>query len=114
MLAFSYQQIHLAPYRPLLTVRSASLTIGWTIMGEVSPGQRIGNYRVVVRIGEGGMATVYEAVHEQIGRRAAIKVLKPRYSEDPEIAQRFLNEARAVNLLDHAGIVEIYDFGKLE
>lgn len=76
-------------------------------------GQMIGNYQVARLIGRGGMGYVFEAVHLTIGRRAAIKVLSPECSEDPEVASRFLNEARAANLVRHPGLVEIFEFGKL-
>lgn len=76
-------------------------------------GQLIGSYRIVRPIGEGGMGAVFEAIHGEIGRHAAIKVLHPQYANDAAVAQRFLNEARAVNLIDHAGVVEIYDLGRL-
>src|SRR5437588_4682335 len=74
--------------------------------------QRIGNYRIIRKIGQGGMGTVYEALHEQIGRRAAVKVLHAELARDPQIAVRFLNEARAANIVQHAGIVDIYEFGQ--
>jgi serine/threonine protein kinase len=76
-------------------------------------GQRIGNYRVVRQLGEGGMGVVYDAVREVIGGRAAIKVLRPQYAMNPEIAARFFNEARAANLIEHPGIVKVFDFGRL-
>lgn len=79
----------------------------------IEVGQYVGNYRIVSRLGEGGMGAVFEAVHEQISRRAAIKVLLPQLAQNPHMAQRFLNEARAVNLIDHPGLVEIYDIGSL-
>jgi serine/threonine protein kinase len=77
-------------------------------------GQTIGHYQVVRLLGEGGMGAVYEAVQPDIARKCAIKVLHPQYARKPEIATRFLNEARAANLVEHAGIVEIYDFGRLD
>ena len=49
-------------------------------------------------IGKGGMGAVYEAIQEPIERRVAIKILHGRYAQEPEIAQRFFNEARAVNM----------------
>jgi serine/threonine protein kinase len=76
-------------------------------------GQLIGNYRIVAKIAQGGMGTVYEAVHQHIGRRAAIKILGPELSRDVENATRFLNEARAVNLVKHHGLVQIFEFGQL-
>ena len=76
-------------------------------------GQLINQYRVVRKLGEGGMGVVYEAMHEQIQRRAAIKVLLPDVSKDAEMAARFFNEARAVNIINHPSIVQVYDFGHL-
>ena len=76
-------------------------------------GERIGSYRVERLIGQGGMGAVYEAVHEQLGRRAAIKLLRRELSQDPQIAMRFFREARAANQVDHSGIVAIYEFGHL-
>jgi serine/threonine protein kinase len=66
-------------------------------------GKRIGKYRLVRQIGEGGMGVVYEAVREDIAARAALKVLRPEYAVNPEIAARFFNEARAANLLRKTG-----------
>jgi len=57
------------------------------------------------------MGAVYLAEHVQIGRKAAIKLLHPQYAAQPEIVQRFFNEARAANLASHQSIVDIYDFG---
>ncbi len=54
-------------------------------------GQKIGNYRIVRLMGRGGMGAVYEAVHEYIERKAAIKVLLPDLSQNPQFASRFLN-----------------------
>lgn len=76
-------------------------------------GQRIGNYRVVRQLGEGGMGVVYEAVRDDIGSRAAIKLLRPEYALNAETASRFFNEARATNLIDHPSIVKIFDYGQL-
>src|SRR5438552_1594799 len=76
-------------------------------------GERIDNYRVLSKLGEGGMGAVYEAINEAIDRRVAIKVLHPDCSKNPEICQRFLNEARAANLIGHPGIVSVSDVGSL-
>ncbi len=73
--------------------------------------QVIGSYRVVKKLGAGGMGAVYEAEHALMGRRAAIKVLLPEMSRNEEVVQRFFNEARAAAAIHHPGIVEIYDFG---
>ena len=79
-------------------------------MSEPIP-ERIGSYRVIRLVGEGGMGQVFEAVQEQIERRVAIKVLLPEYARDAEVAQRFFNEARATNIIGHAGIVTVFELG---
>lgn len=80
----------------------------------VGVGQRIGNYRVLRKLGQGGMGAVYEAVQEEIGRRAAIKVLLPEYAKDQQSILRFFNEARAVNIIHHPGLVGVFESGRLE
>jgi serine/threonine protein kinase len=75
--------------------------------------QRIGPYRIVRKLGEGGMGAVYEAEHEEIARSVAIKVLRAGDAGDPEYTARLLNEARAVNIIRHRGIVGISDLGRL-
>jgi serine/threonine protein kinase/HEAT repeat protein len=77
------------------------------------PGQLVGNFRITSKIGQGGMGAVYAAVHLQIGRRAAVKVLHGPLAKSADYAARFLNEARAVNTVRHPGLVEIFDFGQL-
>ena len=74
-------------------------------------GTVIGSYRVVRKLGVGGMGAVYLAEHTLIGRRAAIKVLLPALSARPDIVDRFFNEARAAGLIADPGIVQIFDFG---
>ena len=76
-------------------------------------GQIVANYRVVERIGQGGMGAVYLGEHTVLGRQAAIKVLLPELSHNRELVGRFLNEARATAQLRHAGFVEIFDSGAL-
>ena len=71
-------------------------------------GQRIGNYRVLRKLGQGGMGAVFEALHEEIGRRAAIKILLPEFASDQSNIQRFFNEARAVNIIQHPGLVGVF------
>ena len=76
-------------------------------------GQRIGNYRVVRKIGQGGMGSVWEAKHEQLHRKAAIKLLRRELSTDPQLEVRFFNEAKAASRVDHPSIVKIDEFGHL-
>lgn len=74
---------------------------------------RIRSYIIQHCIGQGGMGMVFDAVHAQIGRHCAVKILDHALGKDPQMAQRFLNEARAVSLVHHPGLVEIFDFGCL-
>ena len=60
-------------------------------------GQVVGNYRLVQKVGEGGMGVVYEALREDIGIRAAIKVLHRELALNPEMATRFFNEIQVTN-----------------
>jgi serine/threonine protein kinase len=79
----------------------------------LGPGTEIGGYMVDGELGHGGMGIVYSATHPLIGKRAAIKVLKPELSKEPAAVDRFIREARAVNQIGHPNIVDIYDFGQL-
>src|SRR5437763_1154577 len=81
---------------------------------ELQPGDTAGNYRVVRRIGQGGMGTVYEAAHRHIERRAAIKVLAAELADDPRAMRRFRDEANAVDRVRHPGLVEVHEFGFLD
>jgi serine/threonine-protein kinase len=73
-----------------------------------------GLYRVERLIGKGGMGSVYAAIHTQIQRRAAIKALDSSLSRNPTLVTRFLNEARAVNIVSHPSLVNVYEYGQLE
>ncbi|WP_106090066.1 serine/threonine-protein kinase [Enhygromyxa salina] len=68
-------------------------------------------YRVEHQIGAGGMGLVYKAVHLLIGRDLAIKVLRRRYSQKPEVAKRFEQEARIASSVKHTNVVDILDYG---
>jgi serine/threonine protein kinase len=69
----------------------------------------IGEYRLVEKLGEGGMGEVYQGVHSKIGRVVAVKILS-QAAHGPEFVQRFLNEARIQGGLQHNNIVTLYDF----
>jgi len=76
-------------------------------------GQIIGNYKVQRKLGSGAMGTVYLGEHPEIGKRVAIKILASHLTEDASMVDRFQTEARAIGLLEHPGIIEMFDFGVL-
>ncbi len=73
-----------------------------------------GRYRLISTLGEGGMSSVYLARHVLIERLSAIKILREELVRDPLQKERFLREARAVNRINHPGIVEISDYGETQ
>jgi serine/threonine protein kinase len=80
---------------------------------KLSPGTLVGEYQVLDRIGEGGMGTVYSAIHPIIRKTVAIKVLAGRLANNKNAIRRFVLEARAVNDIRHPGLVDIFSFGQL-
>ena len=74
-------------------------------------GEVLGSYRIVAKLGAGGMGTVWLAEHKLLGSRAAIKVLQPGMSSQEKIVQRFFDEARAATRIRDPGIVTVLDFG---
>jgi serine/threonine-protein kinase len=73
-------------------------------------GHKINKYQVIRLIGEGGMASVYEAKHEILGTKVAIKILNPILSANKQIRERFLNEAKMMASFQHPNITNIIDF----
>jgi len=70
----------------------------------------LGSFRLVERLGDGGMGAVYRAVHERLGRVVAIKLLHRDLTSDRGLVGRFFAEARAANTIRHEHVVEVYDF----
>jgi beta-lactam-binding protein with PASTA domain/tRNA A-37 threonylcarbamoyl transferase component Bud32 len=73
-----------------------------------------GRYRILRKLGSGGMANVYLAEDEDLGRRVAIKILNDRYANDELFIERFRREAKSAAALSHPNIVSIYDRGEAE
>jgi eukaryotic-like serine/threonine-protein kinase len=73
-----------------------------------------GRYRVISRLGSGGMADVYCAEDQQLGRRVALKVLYRRFAEDQEFVERFRREASSAAGLQHQHVVSVYDRGEFD
>jgi len=74
-------------------------------------GRVIGNYRVLEKIGQGGMGEVFRARDERLGREVAIKIIRPSSADQADHVRRFEQEARAAAALNHPNIVAIYDVG---
>jgi eukaryotic-like serine/threonine-protein kinase len=80
----------------------------------ISPDMTIAQYRVVSKIGEGGMGEVYRARDTKLGRDVAIKVLPAAFSADAERLRRFEQEAQAAGALNHPNILVIFHIGTHE
>src|SRR5215472_15605761 len=76
------------------------------------PPARLGDYRILRVVGEGGMGVVYEAEHEALKSRVALKVMHVRYRAERTHLRRFQTEARAAARLHHTNIVPVFDFGE--
>ncbi len=82
-------------------------------MTEITPDTLIdGRYKVLTRLGSGGMADVYCAEDQQLGRKVALKLLHRRFAEDAEFVERFRREASAAAGLQHPNVVGVYDRGE--
>ncbi len=74
-------------------------------------GQVVGHYRILEKIGAGGMGEVFRAHDERLGRDVALKLVRPASSDNPDHLRRFEQEARAAAALNHPNIVAVYDVG---
>jgi serine/threonine protein kinase len=78
------------------------------------PGARAGDYVIDRRLGGGGMGEVYAGHHPVIGKKVAVKVIRSQLAASPEAVARFTREARAVNQVDHANVVDVFALGRLD
>jgi tRNA A-37 threonylcarbamoyl transferase component Bud32 len=91
-----------------LTPMSDTLSGPWT--GKVIDGR----YRLIEKLGEGGMGAVYKVEHVRMGKVLALKVLRPDLAIDKKMKARFHQEARVVSKLGHPNTIQVFDFGELE
>ncbi len=80
----------------------------------IGPGSVLAGYRIVGILGRGGMATVYEAIEERLGRKVALKVLRPGLALEPRHVERFHREARAIARLPHPAILPVHASGEAD
>src|SRR5688572_11024225 len=93
----------------------ANLSVKWEEPPPPTPkvGGRVGDYRLEVLLGQGGMGSVYAARHVQFGRAVAIKILADELLEDPTAVPRFVREARMASKLESPHAVRVTDIDKL-
>ncbi|MFN0249724.1 MAG: serine/threonine-protein kinase [Kofleriaceae bacterium] len=96
----------------LFVTRTARPLLG-VVTGELAPGDRVDHYRLIARLGAGGMGTVFSVEHVALERRYALKVLHRDTVSHDRTSERFLREARAAARLRHPNIVDVFDFGYL-
>ncbi len=77
-------------------------------------GKQFGAYQITEALGSGGMATVYRAHQEKMGRDVVLKILSQNHADDPVFMQRFEQEARVLARLQHPHIVPVHDFGQID
>jgi serine/threonine protein kinase len=74
-------------------------------------GKNIEKYKVIRKIGEGGMGVVYEAEHIHIQKKVALKILREDYTRKQDVVERFKQEARSASIIGHPNIIDVTDFG---
>jgi len=77
-------------------------------------GNSVGEYKIVEKVGQGGMGSVYRAVHSKLDQTVAIKVLSSEFSDNPSMRKRFINEARIQAKFSHPNVVNVLNFFEID
>src|SRR4051794_22934833 len=86
---------------------------GDAVSGSLDAGAELAGYRVTGLLGRGGMGFVYEAEHQLLKRKAALKTLAPELGGGSDFRERFIRESQTVASIDHPNIIPIYDAGDI-
>lgn len=87
------------------------MTLPVEVDASMAAGTRVGEYELRREIGRGAFGRVYEAAHQLLGKRVAIKILEVRHADTPQAVERFVREAQAAARIAHEGIVDVMAFG---
>ena len=82
------------------------------MLAGLAPGMSLGRFRLEEQIGAGGMAVVFRARDERLGRTVALKILAPGMARDDEFRERFIRESRSAAAVDHPHIIPVYAAGE--
>ncbi|HJS24200.1 MAG TPA: protein kinase [Pyrinomonadaceae bacterium] len=97
-----------------IEVPAYEVMAGTLTESELVPGGEIGPYKIIERVGSGGMGDIYLASDTRLGRKIVLKTLPTHFTKDHERVHRFQLEARAASALNHPNIITIYDIGQLD
>ncbi|MGE0131247.1 MAG: LpqB family beta-propeller domain-containing protein [Blastocatellales bacterium] len=100
--------------QPVVAVAAGWFADQAVLSGSLTAGLSLGRYRILSRLGAGGMGEVYLAEDTQLDRKVAVKLLPAEFTAQPERVRRFIREAKAASALNHPNILTIHEIGQLQ